>query len=306
MNFHYGWVYGAYTCLSSISFDSQLMLISGKAWGKPSDRHVLAIHGMQDNCGVFDRLISMLDGHYYIVAIDLPGHGFSTHFPAGLPLSFLNFVLAIAYVVKELSWDKFLYLSHSLGGQIGAFFTALFPHYIEKLVIIDHILPRSHSPGQLTAAISDYMRSFMSLEKRLKNGTPPTYSYDQVLEKLTNRDSVLTTEAAKIVLERSLIKMPGGYSFCMDQRMKLPFFPTLTVELAKEVYVNIKCPTLILLSSARINTYREIFEKVFEIIDKKANITVKVVPGNHDLHQNHPERVYKLIDDFFSSEQCKL
>lgn len=289
-----------------LSFDSQLMLISGKAWGKPSDRHVLAIHGMQDNCGVFDRLISMLDGYYYIVAIDLPGHGFSTHFPAGLPLSFLNFVLAIAYVVKELSWHKFLYLSHSLGGQIGAFFSALFPHNIEKLVIIDHIIPRIFSSEELTSSISSYIKSFMILENRLKHGVPPTYSYDELVQKLTNRDSVLTTEAAKIVLERSLLETPNGYTFCMDQRMKLQFFPTLTMELAKEVYKNIKCPTLILLSSARASTYRGIFKEIFEIIDKKANITVKVVPGNHDLHQNHPERVSKLIDDFFSSEPCKL
>lgn len=282
------------------------MLISGKAWGKASDRHVLAIHGMQDNCGVFDRLISMLDGPYYIVAIDLPGHGLSTHFPAGLPLSFLNFVLAIAYVVQELSWPKFYYLSHSLGGQIGAFFAALFPQRIEKLVIIDHVMPRISAHNEITRAISDYIRSFMALEKRIRNGKPPTYTYDELLQKLTNRDSVLTTEAAKIVLERSLLETPNGYTFCMDQRMKLTFFPTLTEELAKEVYQNIKCPTLILLSSARAASYREIFKPLFEIIDEKANIMVKVVPGNHDLHQNHPERVCNLIDDFFSTESCKL
>ena len=150
------------------------------------------------------------------------------------------------------------------------------------------------------------MQLFMALEKRMKNGKAPTYSYDEALEKLVNRDSSLTTEAAKIVLERSLIKTPNGYIFCMDQRMKLPFFPTHTVEIGKQVYEGAKCPTLILLSSARYATYRRIFDEIFEIIDRKPNMSVQMIPGNHDVHQNHPERVSKVIDDFFSFEQCKM
>lgn len=59
--------------------------ISTKVWGtlRPDSVKCIAIHGWMDCAGSFDRLIPMLDDRFYIVAIDLPGHGFSTHLPLG-------------------------------------------------------------------------------------------------------------------------------------------------------------------------------------------------------------------------------
>ena len=41
------------------------------------------MHGYMDNAGTFDRLIPLLPDKFYVVAIDLPGHGFSSHVPYG-------------------------------------------------------------------------------------------------------------------------------------------------------------------------------------------------------------------------------
>lgn len=47
--------------------------IFGKWWGNRSIRPFLCIHGRQDNCGTFDRLIPLLSKEFSYLAIDFPG-----------------------------------------------------------------------------------------------------------------------------------------------------------------------------------------------------------------------------------------
>ena len=57
----------------------------GKTWGNPQGIPVICLHGWLDNACSFDALAPLLpnDSHKFI-AIELPGHGFSSHFPEGL------------------------------------------------------------------------------------------------------------------------------------------------------------------------------------------------------------------------------
>ena len=63
--------------------------LSAKVWGSLTQDSikVIAMHGYMDNAGTFDRLIPLLPDNYYIVAFDLPGHGFSSHVPYGKSMS---------------------------------------------------------------------------------------------------------------------------------------------------------------------------------------------------------------------------
>jgi len=59
--------------------------IAVKIWGnrETSRIHILALHGWLHNASAFDPICELLDDQYYIIAIDLPGHGFSTPYPSG-------------------------------------------------------------------------------------------------------------------------------------------------------------------------------------------------------------------------------
>ena len=274
-------------------------------WGNSDGRRLLAIHGKQDNCGVFDRIIPSLGGNYCVLAVDLPGHGFSSHYPSGVPLDFLNDIIAIVCVLRHVQWKRALVLGHSMGGQIGFFLTATFPEYVEKLIVIDHIFPTNGEPSA-TKFIRAHVNGFLALHNRLKTGQEPVYTYQEALEKLTNRTSVLTREAAEIVLKRSLKTLPNGFTFRMDQRLKLNSIPLLTKEHTLDLLSNIQCPVLCIFSSERFEIYETIFADAFAVLRNKSNYLEKVVNGNHDFHQNHPERVVRLISDFFANEKCKL
>lgn len=67
-----------------VQIDVPWGVIAGKWYGDREQQPVLAIHGWQDNAGTFDRLLPLLPQCIPILAIDLPGHGLSSHYPTGM------------------------------------------------------------------------------------------------------------------------------------------------------------------------------------------------------------------------------
>lgn len=67
-----------------IKIDVPWGFVAGKWYGDRNQTPVIALHGWQDNAGSFDRLIPLLPPCIPILAIDLPGHGKSSHYPTGM------------------------------------------------------------------------------------------------------------------------------------------------------------------------------------------------------------------------------
>lgn len=59
--------------------------MKGKQWGESSQPLVICLHGYLDNAGSYDKLIPLLPQNYCYVAMDFPGHGFSSPGYNGLP-----------------------------------------------------------------------------------------------------------------------------------------------------------------------------------------------------------------------------
>nr|XP_015215180.1 PREDICTED: serine hydrolase-like protein 2 [Lepisosteus oculatus] len=74
--------------------------IAAKDWGPRDGRPVLCLHGWSDNAGSFDRLIPLLPADCRCVAIDFPGHGLSTHRPAGVLYTFPAYVADMRRVIE--------------------------------------------------------------------------------------------------------------------------------------------------------------------------------------------------------------
>ena len=153
-------------------------LVSGKTWGDQRQLPVLLIHGLTDNAGSFDRLISMLPKCYFYVCIDLPGHGKSTHFQKGVLGNFLMFVVAVKYVVDYFKWEKLYYIGHSLGGQIGLYVASIFPNLILKFVIIDALPPQFMKTPETLKSLRELFEKHMELVGKLQKSKPPQYTYD--------------------------------------------------------------------------------------------------------------------------------
>lgn len=196
---------------------------SGKTWGDPCGQLVLCVHGIQDNAGSFDRLVPLLPSAFCYVCIDLPGHGCSSHFPEGLPLDFMDYVLALIRVLNHLRQDSCYYIGHSLGGQLGLYLCGLWPQRIKKLVLLDTIGPM-HTETEIFLPLNKLLLdNVLSTEERFSSKESPNYTYKEALDRLmTNRASKLTEEAARALIKRSLTRnSAGGSRFTTDQRLKM-------------------------------------------------------------------------------------
>ena len=81
------------------------------------------LHGFSDNCGSFDRLLPLFPQNQQMIAIDIPGHGFSSHLEPNDSYDFedLNYITTVA---KYYNFDKFSLMGHSMGGRGALQFAA--------------------------------------------------------------------------------------------------------------------------------------------------------------------------------------
>lgn len=276
-------------------------VISGKAWGKPSiENRILMAHGVMHNCGSFNRLIQHLKGDYFIVAIDLPGHGRSSHFPSGFPLRMLDYVLAVKRVVDHLQWQYgFVYIGHSFGGQIGTYLSAIFPSHVIKLIIIDTMEPRPVLLNETLTYVQSQFQKLLEIEHKLMKNDPPVYTRTEAFEKVQkNNNWPLCNEAVNDLMERAVKPCKNGVTFVADQRLKCPMRPSLTFEQQTKFIENISCPTLFILAEDNMARYDTYLKSMYEYNQKQINCTILTVPGDHAIHQNDPKKVGELINEF--------
>lgn len=163
------------------------------------------------------------------MCVDLPGHGYSSHFPQGLPLDFMDYVLGLVRVLNQLQWESCCYIGHNLGGHLGLYLCSLWPQKVRKLVLLDTIGPMYVKTGEYLSHYKMKLEELLTTEKKFSNKKNPSYSYKEALDRvMTNRYSEITEEPAKFLLRRSLMKNDDGeFSFMSDQRLKSGLQPLL-------------------------------------------------------------------------------
>lgn len=101
--------------------------LSGQLFGDLIDKDtnqpnkpILALHGYLDNSNSFKPLASHICSNgYYMIALDFPGHGFSSHIPNGMHYSPKLFLVAVRAAVKHLELKKFNIVAHSFGSSVS-------------------------------------------------------------------------------------------------------------------------------------------------------------------------------------------
>ena len=95
--------------------------IFGNAAASANSKPIIALHGFLDNSNSFKPLASFLtqDNQYYLIALDLPGMGFSSKIPNGIPYTTKFFVMSLRRVVLHFNLRRFAFLCHSFGCSLA-------------------------------------------------------------------------------------------------------------------------------------------------------------------------------------------
>lgn len=282
--------------------------LAAKLWGDPAKAsvRVLALHGWRNNAGTFDTLIPLLSSEMFVVALDLSGHGLSSHKPPGCSYSYHEYVMDVCRVVQQLKWqDRFCIVGHSFGCTVGMMYAALFPDRVRALVALDLYAPLHVPRERLVQDTSKLMSSFLHLEAKL--GEAPTYTEEELLKRLHEATLfTLNTDTMRILMARDVVPASSGpengkkLRMRTDPRTKVISTVLLDADFQYALMENLRCD-LIMITASEIDEriMRGSMERFFALYERCCSRFKHVeVQGNHYVHLNHPERVAPLINDF--------
>lgn len=281
---------------NEIEFDVNGMKFSALTWGNPDNMPILALHGWLDNAASFFRIGPLLKD-YYLVAVDMAGHGRTDHRIGTSSYHCFDDIRDIFSIADYFGWDKFALLGHSRGAILGALAAGTFPERITHLGLIEGLLLEGiapeKSPHQLAAAI-----------KGLEYQTNKTLTlYPDVKTAITARERgmfPLSHQAAKAITERGLNNASDGFFWSTDPRLLAPTPVKLTYEQFDSFIRNIQASTILIMGKKGLQAS---YAGYLSEVANYPFIKTHELSGGHHLHmEEDADQVGKILQDFFNQE----
>jgi len=303
-------------CISGTSEEIRIPVpyghIAGKAWGDPKGRPILGLHGWLDNAATHDHLVPLLSEGYRLVSLDQPGHGRSSHYPAGMQYKMSDGFTFLRRVLDHLKWDKTIIMGHSMGGGIGLWYSAMFPEQVERLVVIDLISFGSMALNKHVKAARKSVLETIKIEAKMDNPVVPTYSFEDgcgrafMASNLINGLGSISKESVETLMTRGLVEVPdgSGYTWSADLRLRIPTAFNMVQDITEEFASKVECPHL-LVKGTEGSKYMsdESFDKLLKVFrQNNPHFQYREVPGGHHLHMNTPELVAPIINKFLEKD----
>lgn len=294
------------------------MRIAAQRWNggnnNSSPHRILCLHGWLDNCRSFYRLApALMESDADVVALDFVGHGLSSHKSAdGPPINLSDNAFYVAEAVRQLEWDSFVLIGHSMGAAVSLIYAAAFPEQVEKLVLLEGASP-------LTRKAKDVAKHVRASVERRQMGNallypeynvnesastkqPRTYpNIDLAVEArcktatLSPGNQYLSPEASRAMVERATMEVDGGgVQFRHDVRLQWPSLQYMTDEQVVGLFetVNSQAVCLILAKDGW-----PVDETRKQAATKKLQPAVfQTLPGSHHFHAD-PETAGAVADE---------
>jgi pimeloyl-ACP methyl ester carboxylesterase len=166
--------------------------VSALVWGDGAPQLVL-LHGGAQNAHTWDTVALALDRP--LVAIDLPGHGHSSHRDDHLYWPSEN-AIAVEHAVRELAPDAQVVVGMSLGGLTALSLTDRAPDLVSNLVLVDV------TPGvnrEKSSAIAQFI-----------DGPEYFASFDEILQRTIEFNPTRSESSLRRGVLHNAIELPDG------------------------------------------------------------------------------------------------
>lgn len=259
--------------------------------GDSSGPKLLCLHGWLDNAASFLPLAPYLAGFDW-VALDLPGHGASSHRAPGYDYAFADWLHDVLDAMDALGWDQADLLGHSMGGAIACVLAAAVPARVRRLALVEALGPVAGDPAKAGERIRDAVAARRDKPARGPRTLPDIDT--AVAARLVA--SRMSPEAARLIVERNLREVEGGYAWRSDPRLTWPGHVRMDEASIQAMLRSIEAPVRVVAADpappyftpgvreARLGCLRE--------------ASVVVLPGGHHLHMEQPAVVAQALLDF--------
>jgi 2-hydroxy-6-oxonona-2,4-dienedioate hydrolase len=203
--------------------------------GDPAKPLVLALHGVGGHAEAYSRNFGPHGEHFWFVAIDMLGHGWTAQPPIDYQVS--DYAAHVLNVLKALGRKRAMFTGESLGGWVATYLAVHHPDAVEKLVL--------NTAGGWTAH-----PEVMERLKRLSNEAASDPSWARIKTRLEFLMCDKAMVSDDLVETRRAIYAQPGFSDTMRRIMCLQDMeirrPNMITELQ---YRSITAPTLVVWTS---------------------------------------------------------
>ena len=271
------------------------LTISGLAWGSPAGKPLLALHGWLDNAASFNEIAPLLT-EYYVVALDLTGHGQSSRRSPDASYQIWDDLPQILAVVTALGWSEFAVLGHSRGAIIGTLLSSARPEQVRRLVLLDAVAPEPVPDDVFASQLARFLddrQKLMAREERV------LASLEEAIALRQSRG--LSRLAAETLVPRSLTPVEEGYVWTNDPRLNGASALKLTEGHIMAALAAVAAPVLLLLAEGAHGRYPQILASAQSGL---AQLTAQSVAGSHHFHlDGDVPAIAEIINDFLQEER---
>jgi pimeloyl-ACP methyl ester carboxylesterase len=258
---------------------------------------VIALHGWLDNAASFMPLAPHLEG-IHLLALDLPGHGHSQHLPPAAGYHLADNCRWVVALADAMGWQRFALLGHSMGAAAATITAAAAPQRITGLALVDGLGPLAFTPEQEVARLRQLFSAQPARPHRPFADRGTAVRVRQQLGRFP-----IASEAARLIIERGMIAVDGGFAWRHDPRLKGPNTHYYDEAQAEGVLRGIEAETLLI--SADSGSFRG-WQGLARRKQCVARLEHVVLPGGHHLHMESPQAVAAILNRYFARLQQEV
>ena len=279
---------------------------------------VVFIHGWLDNSASFTQVmpqIAKLSPDTHLVAIDLFGHGFSSHKP-GSYYPFHDYIDDLHQLVTKLSPNRLVLVGHSLGALIASCYSAAFPEKVSGLIQIEGHGPLSEASHETVSRLRYGVlsrlrqrrkpsRPLASLEDAIKLRAHTNQINAELIAPIVKRGIVELGTVAQAAFdqatvdhvafdqttdEQGITEFESSWQWRCDPNLKCDSLYRMSQAHAEAIMTAIECPQLIILGN---DGFRHLQHNRYK--SAHSSLHIETIPGGHHCHLESPELVSELI-----------
>lgn len=285
---------------TSHRFFSQRLRMHFVEWGSRQAPTVVLVHGVRDHCRTWDDLIARLSqtGDYHFVAPDLRGHG-DSDWVQGSGYRYFDYIYDLQQLIEQNRLGPVLLVGHSLGAAIAAFFSAVYPELVSKLVLLEGIGLWSRENAQ--AGVAAQIREWSSLTRDLAARESRRYpDLQTAYQRMQEANPQLTEDQAFHLTLHGAVQLEDGQFIWKYDQYTYNF---LGVGLSKaeiiELWQNILAPTLVINADQGLENRTGQDDTLQYFRDADLH---DVANAGHWIHHDQPATVAALMVDFLGQQ----
>lgn len=255
---------------------------------KTAEISVVFLHGWLDNSASFYTVMEGLfeqAPNLHLCAIDLPGHGHSSHKTHNNFYPFHDYIDDIYQFLVKLSPNRVVLVGHSLGALVASCYSAAFPEQVSGLVQIEGYGPLAEKESETVSRLREGVLSRQRIRKKPARAFP---SKQDAIERRAKVNHILP-ELIEPIVSRGLVERDSQWFWRHDVKLQSQSLYRMSLEHAHSIRQHITCPQVVILGEqgfSHLHSFQQ---------DASETIQFEWVLGGHHCHLQSPSRVIDLI-----------